>query len=229
MAKVDIGRSIADSLSLLKGNPVVLVPIIVAAAAATALNDYLRTTVHFAALSIYYILGYLVILFLVSTVIRMVYDAARGKASLSEGVKAAARRYVFFLATSILFGLIVVLGTIAIIIPGVFLGVKLHYWAYALLIEDEGITGSLKRSWRIVRGNWWRTFALGIIFLLPISLLFIIAELVPPPGTQIIGFIAALGYGWYYAAFTVAFLQLTAAVPTSTEAGLAEDPGQGTD
>ena len=229
MAKVDIGRSIADSLSLLKGNPVVLVPIIVAAAAATALNDYLRTTVHFTALSIYYILGYLVILFLVSTVIRMVYDAARGQASLSEGVKAAARRYVFFLATSILFGLIVVLGTIAIIIPGVFLGVKLHYWAYALLIEDEGITGSLKRSWRIVRGNWWRTFALGIIFLLPISLLFIIAELVPPPGTQIIGFIAALGYGWYYAAFTVAFLQLTTVVPASTETELAERPGHGTD
>ena len=229
MAKVDIGRSIADSLALLKGNPVVLVPIIVAAAAATALNDYLRTTVHFAALSIYYILGYLIILFLVSTVIRMVYDAARGKASLSEGGKAAARRYVFFLVTSIVFGLIVVLGTIAIIIPGVFLGVKLHYWAYALLIEDEGITGSLKRSWRIVRGNWWRTFALGIIFLLPISLLFVIAELVPPPGTQIIGFIAALGYGWYYAAFTVAFLQLTTVVPASTETELAERPGHGTD
>ena len=228
MARVDIGRSIADSLALLKGNPVVLVPIIVAAAAATALNDHLRTTEHYAGLSIYYILGYLVTLFLVCTVIRMVYDANRGQASLSEGMKAAARRYVFFLAASILFGLIVVLGTIALVIPGVFLGVKFHYWAYALLIEDEGITGSLKRSWRIVRGNWWRTFALSIVFLLPISLLFIIAELVPPPGTQIIGFIAVLGFGWYCAAFTVAFLQLAAGGRSSTGEEHAEGPGQGT-
>lgn len=59
-----------------------------------------------------------------------------------------------FLVASVLVGLIGGLGTIALMIPGVFLGIKLFYYDCAILIEDAGIIGSLRRGWRIVRGDW---------------------------------------------------------------------------
>jgi hypothetical protein len=79
-----------------------------------------------------------------------------------------------------------------------------------------------------VRGNRWETFGLQLVFVLPISLLYLVAELVPPPGTQIIDFIASLQLGWLYAAFTMAFLPLAPGVRSSIGEEHAGGPGRGT-
>ncbi len=226
MVRLDIGRSISDSLGIIKGNPVVLVPIVVAAAVTTLFYDYIRRVEAGFEVYLYLLLLSLVMAFFMCLVIRIVYDATRGEASLPGGATVAGMKYPVFLVASLLVGLIGGLGFIALIIPGIFLGIKLFYYDCAILIEDAGIIGSLKRSWQVVRGNWWRTFGLHLIFMLPISLLFIIAEFVPAPGTQIIDFVAALGLGWFYAAFTVAFLQLAAGVPPSIDAEPVEGRGQ---
>ena len=206
-----------------------LVPIGIAAALTTLFYDFILRVEAGFEVFLYIFLLSLVMAFLICLVIRMVYDATRGEASLSGGATVAGRKYPVFLVASILVGVIGGLGTIALIIPGIFLGIKLFYYDCAILIEDAGIIGSLKRSWQVVRGNWWRTFGLHLIFVLPISLLYLVAEFVPTPGAQIIDFVASLGLGWFYAAFTMAFLQLAAGVPSSMEAELAEGPGQGTD
>ncbi len=193
-----------------------LVPIVIAAALTTLFYDYVRRVEVGSEVLLNIFLLSLVMAFLICLVIRIVYDATRGEASLSGGAGVAGRKYPVFLVASILVGLIGGLGTIALIIPGIFLGIKLIYYDCAILIEDAGIIGSLKRSWQVVRGNWWRTFGLHLIFTLPISLLYLVAEIVPTPGAQIIDFVAALGLGWFYAAFTIAFLQLSSGAVSAT-------------
>ena len=215
-ARIDIGRAIAESFAILKRHPVVLVPMVIAAVLMTLLYEYARRVEFQPAFTLHLFLLSLVMLYLAGVLIRMVYDATRGEASLSDAARVVAGRYGILLVATILYVLIVGVGTIALIIPGVFLGFKLFYYDYAIVIENAGIIGSLKRGWEVVRGNWWRTFALNLIFGVPVSFLTFIAEFVPAPGAQILNFVAVLGMGWLYAAFTIAFLELAGGGPVVT-------------
>lgn len=215
-AKIDIGRAIAESFAILRRHPVVLVPMVIAAVLMTLFYEYARRAEFQPAFSLHLVLLSLVMLYLAGVLIRMVYDATRGEASLSDAARVAARRYGVLLVATILFGLIVVAGTIALIVPGLFLGFKFFYYDYAVLTEDAGSIGSLGRSWQVVRGNWWRTFALNLIFAVPVFFLILVAEFVPAPGAQIFDFLAVLGMGWLYAAFTIAFLQIAGGGPAVT-------------
>lgn len=61
----------------------------------------------------------------------------------------------------------VMLGTLLLIVPGVWLGISLSLVAPVMAIEQRGPMGSIRRSYRLVKGNWWETFG----FLLLIGLI----------------------------------------------------------
>jgi len=80
-----------------------------------------------------------------------------------ESLRFAARRALPLLWISILSVLGVLLGTIALIIPGIFLFVR---WVVAypvLFVEDERGGGALARSSQLVKGRWWQTFLLLVV------------------------------------------------------------------
>lgn len=62
---------------------------------------------------------------------------------------------------SILVGLIVAVGFVLLIIPGIIFMVFLSVAIPALVVENQRGTGALGRSWNLVKGNWW--FVLGFI------------------------------------------------------------------
>lgn len=80
----------------------------------------------------------------------------------------------YFLA-SILYMLIVLVGLILLILPGVYLLVRLQFFAY-LLVEHEnmGVIESLKKSMEMTKGKFWSLFGFGIVFVL-VNLLGLIA------------------------------------------------------
>lgn len=61
------------------------------------------------------------------------------------------------LGAMILYGLLVMLGFLLFIIPGVLLVVRGMYIKYALVREDLGIFDAIKRSWALTKGFWWVT------------------------------------------------------------------------
>lgn len=75
----------------------------------------------------------------------------------------AARRIHSLVWVSLLGGLITVLGTILLVIPGIYLAIAFTVAVPALL--SEGLRGkrALARSRRLVKGRWWAT--LGLVFL----------------------------------------------------------------
>jgi hypothetical protein len=61
------------------------------------------------------------------------------------------------------FGFVVVLGFVALILPGLFLLVSLFFWNFHVAVEDESFVAGLSTSWSLTKGNRLRLFALGVI------------------------------------------------------------------
>jgi hypothetical protein len=132
----------------------------------------------------------LVKLFLLCTIIRMIYDATRKSLSLKRAIKFVASKYLTILAANILFSiiigvgflisiyltilpanippLIIRLGFLALIISEIYLTVRLLFYNYAILVDEENAFNSLRKTWKITKGRWWKLFGLLIMVQIPI-------------------------------------------------------------
>src|SRR6266508_1102317 len=59
---------------------------------------------------------------------------------------------------SVLVGLAIVGGLILLIIPGIYIGVRLAVSIEALVVEGRRGTQAMGRSWGLVGGHWWHAF-----------------------------------------------------------------------
>lgn len=88
--------------------------------------------------------------------------------SLGNSLDQAVSRAVPLVFGSILLVLIVSLGMLLFVLPGIYWGVRLAFTLYAIALEDKGATEGLGYSWNLVRGRWWGVFwaflAVGLIF-----------------------------------------------------------------
>ena len=90
-----------------------------------------------------------------------------------DGFKMPVITYLKVFGLSIIVGFIVLIGTFLCVIPGIWLGVKLSMAEYYLLDHPEaGIIESMKASWEMTKGNWWKLLGLAFtnIFLVMLGL-----------------------------------------------------------
>jgi hypothetical protein len=59
------------------------------------------------------------------------------------------------LVVSVLVGLATLAGLIVLIIPGIYIGVRLAVSTQALVVEGRRGTQAMRRSWELVGGHWW--------------------------------------------------------------------------
>jgi hypothetical protein len=74
---------------------------------------------------------------------------------------------------ALLVGLIVAIGFILLFIPGIFALVALSLSAPAFILERVGVTDSMRRSWELVKGDFWRVLGillLGLLIVLVITI-----------------------------------------------------------
>ena len=99
----------------------------------------------------------------------------KGQVSLGASIRFAVSRLLSIWALSIIVGIIVVLGFIALVVPGIILAIMFSLALPVLLIENKGVTESMGRSRQLVSHRWTKTFGtflvLGIIVLIA-SLIF---------------------------------------------------------
>jgi len=81
-----------------------------------------------------------------------------------------------YILVTILVGFFVMITSFLLIIPGIIVGVYLTFSSYVFVIEEEKGMNALKRSWNLVKGNWWKVF--GRITLLNIIICAIYAILI---------------------------------------------------
>lgn len=69
---------------------------------------------------------------------------------------------VNFIVGAIVFGMAVMLGFIALVIPGIFLLVTLAFWSVYVASEDQNFIESFRSSWGLTRGHRLKLLLLGI-------------------------------------------------------------------
>ncbi len=75
---------------------------------------------------------------------------------------------------------------IAALVAMVWISIKLVVAPATLMLEGTGPWTSIKRSWQLTRGNWWRTFGIVILTSIIVS---IIASVIATPLTFAVGLI----------------------------------------
>lgn len=75
------------------------------------------------------------------------------------------------IGVSFLGAILVLIGLILIIIPGIYISVRFTVASQAAVLERQSVTGSLRRSWELVEGNWWRVFGIVIVVTILVAVL----------------------------------------------------------
>ena len=85
-----------------------------------------------------------------------------------------------YVSLFILIGLIVGVGLLFFVIPGIYFGVVLSLTICLLIFENKGVFDSVNDSFILIRDHWWETF--GILLVIQI-LIGVISYLVDLPAT----------------------------------------------
>src|SRR5467141_2810383 len=97
-------------------------------------------------------------------------EITRGQVNTGASVRFAVSKLLSIWALSIIVGIIVFLGSIALIIPGIILAIMYSLALPVLLIENRGVLDSMGKSRQLVSHRWLKTFAtflvLGIIVII---------------------------------------------------------------
>jgi hypothetical protein len=110
-------------------------------------------------------------------------------AEFVPAIQAALPKFVPVFLTSLLVQVLVSLGMVFLIVPGVFLAVMLLVSTVACILEDRSPVEALKRSRELTRGNRWRV--LGLVLIL--ALLFIGVGLLVAIPTAAAGIVPGIG------------------------------------
>lgn len=70
------------------------------------------------------------------------------------------RKIITWLIAGLIYTIIVIAGLALLVLPGIYLAIRLQFFYTSIVEEDTGIVTSLKRSWEITRGQTMPLFLL---------------------------------------------------------------------
>ena len=89
-----------------------------------------------------------------------IFQALDGEEPQFSAYGQQARKIITYLVANILMAIIMALGLCLFIIPGIYLALRLQFYAALIVEDDAGIIESLQRSWEITRGQEMSLFML---------------------------------------------------------------------
>lgn len=105
----------------------------------------------------------------------------KGRTSLTEAFNFTVYKLVSLLAAALITGILVGLGFLALMVPGIILSIMFSLVVPAIMIEDIGALDSLSRSRKLVCYRWLKTFTLLLIVYLAIIFVSYIGNLIGQP------------------------------------------------
>ena len=122
----------------------------------------------------------------------------KGKASLGVSFNFTVTKLLSLLVAALITGILIALGFLALIVPGIILSIMFYLVIPTIIIEDIGAFDSLSRSRRLVSNRWLKTFVLSLIVGIITGFVAVIGSLIGTP----------LGiYGWFLSSIIAAFVQ----------------------
>lgn len=100
------------------------------------------------------------------------------KADLSTALAMAWQRAGQLILTSLLLMVILIPSMALLLVPGIYLAVRLFATQYEVMLERKSPTEALEASWALTKGRWWQifwpVFAITLVLLVPVMILSII-------------------------------------------------------
>lgn len=114
------------------------------------------------------VLGFLVATFVLGMAFVLVADDVRLRARGLNAIAGDVRdRYLTLLVVSLVYGLAVVLGLIALVVPGLYIAARLSPALAVAALGERGAGDALREGWAMGRGNALRLFVVFLaVFLL---------------------------------------------------------------
>ncbi len=92
-----------------------------------------------------------------------------GSGDLYDALMVGIRKMLPVFIAALLYTVAVSIGMLLLLIPGLILMITLLFFQVLIVVDDEGIIASLKRSHTLVWGNYWRTTA---VILVPVFIVY---------------------------------------------------------
>lgn len=91
-------------------------------------------------------------------------DEAMGNSiDLGRASSVVLDRFLSLIGVSIVYGLVVVVGLVLLIVPGIYFGVRLSLAIPACVIDDQSVSESLDTSWSVAKGNLLKLFGITLV------------------------------------------------------------------
>lgn len=91
---------------------------------------------------------------------RNIFQALDGEEPQFSAYGQESRKVLKYILASIIYSIIATIGTLLFIIPGIYLGIRLQFYAAYIVDEDCGAIESLQRSWEITKNQGMPLFLL---------------------------------------------------------------------
>lgn len=111
--------------------------------------------------------------------IKLYIEKGKDEFELNDIWNEIKRNFFPVLGTSIVVGLVVSVGFIFCLIPGIYFGISLSLIYIILIFEGEGFGNAFSRSFEVVKQKWWLTFGLIIVAYL---MIYMMSMLISIPG-----------------------------------------------
>jgi membrane-anchored glycerophosphoryl diester phosphodiesterase (GDPDase) len=100
---------------------------------------------------------------------------SRNQVTVGEAFHQANRRLLHLISVYIMYSVLVLVGFIALIIPGLYVSYRLIFSLYVTVIDNSSALDSLSSSWELTKGRWWWVFRASLLILfvvfVPIALI----------------------------------------------------------
>lgn len=89
--------------------------------------------------------------------------ASRGDEVEVQDMFAVFQNYWNAVGAFVLTSIILAIGFILLIVPGIFLACKLAFVPYLVVDKKMGVTEAISASWRLTKGHGWKVFLIGLL------------------------------------------------------------------
>ena len=113
--------------------------------------------------------------------------------------------FLWWFVASIVVGILVTIGFVLLVVPGIYLALGLAFTLVYVAVEDETAFTAMQSSWELASGNRWRLLATflvpGVVYILVAGILGVIL-----PSTTVAGWVVTGLIGAVWAVFIQALL-----------------------
>ncbi|HLG38231.1 MAG TPA: hypothetical protein VI461_01140 [Chitinophagaceae bacterium] len=133
--------------------------------------------------------------------------------SFTVSLQFALKRYFVYLGAMIIATILMGVGFIILVIPGIFLAFLLAFTMPSVILDDKNVFSSIDYSSKLVWGNWWRNFVVLFIPGLILAVVNIALALLFTPNHMVVFLILnlilmSIAAPWIYAVLLVQYNDL---------------------